>query len=141
VPNKNLPVKVTVFDMYLEEGTIEKSEELDAITAMFEYVGESLDYVALYDKELVKGFAFSNMNENSTEIELAYIRDSDDNTVKEEETLMNVLNAKAKSKVRKLLKQTSIADSDMCVVYIDGYKDYEGVALTKLLPIRKHFKL
>ncbi|MDE1860138.1 MAG: hypothetical protein KGH72_00285 [Candidatus Micrarchaeota archaeon] len=141
MPNKNLPVKVTIFDLYPWSSRFEKTGEFSGMTAMFEYVGDSLDYIALYDKELFKGFALSNINENSTDIQLVYVRDTDDDTVKQEETLLDIFDAKARAFAKDALKQTTIPNDDICLIYVDGYEDYEEMPVTKLLPLRKHFRL
>ena len=141
VPSKNLPVKVALFDLYLKNFNFQKSAEFDLENAMFEYVGETIDYIALYDKKLPSGFALSNISETSTEITIAYIHDGPGDAVKEEELLWDLLGSGNRERIIDALKQTIITESNMSLIYVDGYEDYDGMELTKLLPMRRNFRL
>ena len=141
MPNKITPAKISLYDLYLADFKLTKASDIDIPKAMYEYVGESLDYVALYDNELQKGFALSNLSESNTDISIIYLHDVDGETVKEEELIWGLLSGKILTEVREALIQTHVAANDMTLVYVDGFTDYEGSVVTKLLPMRKHFSL
>ncbi len=141
MPNKKLNVKLSVYDLYLKDSGFGKAYEAEQQEAMFEYVGEVIDYVALYDREMPKGFAISDLDENSTDISVIYLHDLDGELIGEEEILWDILGEDARSRIRELLGEEIASGRSLSLIYVDGYEDYEGEKVTKLLPLRRRFEI
>ena len=141
MPNKRLKVKLSVYDLYLKDAGFGKSDEAEQQDAMFEYVGEAIDYVALYDREMPKGFAISDLDENSTDISVIYLHDMTGGLIGEEEVLWDMLGEDARARISELLGEEIASGRSLSLIYVDGYEDYEGDKVTKLLPLRKHFEI
>ncbi len=141
MPNKRAKISVSVSDIYMKDMSITKSTGINQQDAMFEYVGDTLDYIALYDKKLEKGFALCDLNENSAEVNIAYLHDKDGELIEEEEVIWDLLDSGSRARLKGLIGGSALSGRDISLIYVDGYEDYEGGSVTKLLPLRRHFEI
>lgn len=139
MPNKNVTIKLTVYSFALSDLALTKESEVESQSSMFEYAGEALDYVALYDRELAKGFAITSIDENSASVSIVYVRDKGGGSIELEELFWAALSGRARERLREQLGQ--IISGDMSLTFVDSYKDYEGAQVTKLLPMRRGLSL